>query len=47
MKFNPNIDCKAGKTYKLGFRTGGHLDRKKEAKKLACRNWKKEKGSCD
>jgi hypothetical protein len=35
--YNPNVDCKAGKTYKLGFRTGVRLDKKKETKKRACR----------
>jgi len=30
----------AGKAYKLAFRTGIHTDKKKQAKKYACRNKK-------
>lgn len=36
-KIDPNKDCRAGKPYKLAFRTGTHKDKKKEAKKKACR----------
>ena len=44
MKINPNLECKSGKAYRLGFRTGVIKDRKKEAVKRACRDWKKNKG---
>ena len=30
----------AGKAYQLAFRTGVHTDKKKQAKKRACRNFK-------
>ena len=36
-KIDPNIDCQAGKLYKLSFKTGVHKDKKKEANKKACR----------